>query len=218
MSSAIDTPETKTAPITMEHSLNDLALIVPGAGVELQRGACLILRRIVDQNEPEPCRKLCLTSTHIGRALETFETILSFKMSGRLEDVEPELDAWSCWLMTTREHHILGEPLMTSRARPWCQAFLLQGVGPSHEVTRRSIPLDVRHDKSDGNEPTPTQIGDVNWAQRGKHRITTDDGRIAARQPRLVDMIVHAASVTSGDIARVIAGNQSELNQRSSPM
>ena len=53
MSSAINTPETITAP-------NDLALIVPGAGVELQRGACLILRRIVDQNELEPCRKAVL--------------------------------------------------------------------------------------------------------------------------------------------------------------
>ena len=37
-----------------------LALIVPGAGVELQRGACLILRRIVDQNELEPWRKAVL--------------------------------------------------------------------------------------------------------------------------------------------------------------
>ena len=66
MSSAINTPETVTAPITMEHSLNDLALIVPDAGEELQRRACMILRRIEDQDELEAWRQLCLTSMHRG--------------------------------------------------------------------------------------------------------------------------------------------------------
>ena len=157
MSSDINTLETMTAPITMAHSLANSRLLFPSAGEALLGSALTILRRNEDQDELDAWRQLCLTSMHSGSELETFETISSFKMSGRQDDVEPELDARSCWLMTTREHHILREPLMISRGRPWCQAFLVQvtRLVMRYVTTRRTIPLNVRNDKSDGIEPTP---------------------------------------------------------------
>ena len=113
------------------------------------------------QDELETWKQVCFTSMHIGRAPETFETILSFKMCRRLEDVEPELDTCSCWLMTTREQHILRrttddiEIATLVRSLPPASWIQVTKTVMRNMTTRQTIPLNVRHAESDGIEPTP---------------------------------------------------------------
>ena len=127
----------------------------------------MILRRIEYPDELEAWRQLCLTSMHSGSALESFETILSFKTSGRQDDgaqagrfeLLDDDERVSNFAETADDIEIanlvrsLPPALRGSKSRRVMRNM----------TTRQTIPLNVRHHESDGNEPNTN----LDWCESG---------------------------------------------------